>query len=399
MYLAFARGDLEAENMRILAKIPILLLAMAASYDSVIAGTVYAIDAGTQTIVRFDSTTGEVLGSIPTPSIASGGPDGLSASGTSLFFVNAIGSNVIHQVDASTGANVDAFPAPLMAGGTDGLAYMDGFLYTLDGAADTIFKVDVATQQVVSSCHTGMYAVGALAGENGRLFAVLGLMRIAELNPDTCALIGGPFGVPGGDFVLGLAFDGTELFAATFMSPAIYVMNPDTGAILRAFHPGFAASGLAASGETAGSTPVSVVVDFMPNNCGNPLNVRANPVVAAVVVGTDDLDVGSIDVSSVRLEGVAPIRSVYRDRATPGRCRSDVNDGKLDLVLVFSASELVSAMLSQAVPLTDGQTTTVHLHGLMHDGTAFEGEDRVTLRNNPLGNGPAGSALRNRTAH
>jgi hypothetical protein len=56
-------------------------------------------------------------------------------------------------------------------------------------------------------------------------------------------------------------------------------------------------------------------------------------------------------------------------------------------------------MLSQAVPLTDGQTTTVHLHGLMHDGTAFEGEDRVTLRNNPLGNGPAGSALRNRTAH
>ena len=148
------------------------------------------------------------------------------------------------------------------------------------------------------------YAVGALAGENGRLFAVLGLMRIAELNPDTCALIGGPFGVPGGDFVLGLAFDGTELFAATFMSPAIYVMNPDSGAILRAFHPGFAASGLAASSEAAGSTPVSVGVDFMPNNCANALNVRANPVVAVVVVGTtEQVESEGFDRPSLALPG------------------------------------------------------------------------------------------------
>jgi hypothetical protein len=76
-----------------------------------------------------------------------------------------------------------------------------------------------------------------------------------------------------------------------------------------------------------------------------------------------------------------------------------VLDGNLDLVLVFSASELVSALLAQSVPLTDGQTATVHLHGVMHAGTAFEGEDRVTLRNNPMGNGPAGPALQNRSMH
>jgi len=211
---------------------------------------------------------------------------------------------------------------------------------------------------------------------------------VAEVDPDTCALLGGPFGVPGGDFVLGLAFDGTNLYASTFMSPRVYVLDPDSGAIVRSFQPGFVASGLAASSESAGSAPMTVGLDFMPNNCGNGLNVRANPVVAAVVVGSDDLDVGGIDVSSVRLEGVAPIRTVYRDRATPGVCSGEVYDGTLDLVLVFNAVELLQAMAAQGVPMQDGQSATAHLQGVMHDGTSFAGEDRVTFKNNPTGNGP-----------
>jgi hypothetical protein len=371
--------------MKTFATLSTLLTIAVTGAGNAVAGTVFAVDAQTQMIVRLDSATGAALGEVPTPGLASGGPDGLAASGSSLFFVNAIGSNVIHEVDANSGTDVDAFPAPLMAGGTDGLAYMDGFLYTLDGAADTIFKIDHVTGNVVSTCTTGMYAVGGLAAEDGRLFAVLGLTSVVEVDPETCAVLGGPFAAPGGDFVLGLAFDGTHLFASTFINPAVFVMDPETGAVLDSFQPGFTASGLAASSEvSAGSA--NVAVDFMPNSCANALNVSARARVTVVVVGSDELDVGRIDVTSVTLEGLEPLRSVYRDRAAPDRCRG-LTDGVLDLVLVFDSQAVMNALAAREAPVHHGAAATVHLQGAMHDGTLFAGEDKASFKGNPTGNG------------
>jgi hypothetical protein len=129
--------------------------------------------------------------------------DGL-ASGTSHFFVNAIGSNVVYQVDAETGA-VDAFPLPMpgrMVSPTWTVSVHPG-----RGGRPT--KVDLATGDVVSA------SVGCTlrrsGGENGRLFTILGLTRIAETSPRAASSAGCS---AHRRRVLGLA-DGTELFAPT----------------------------------------------------------------------------------------------------------------------------------------------------------------------------------------
>jgi hypothetical protein len=366
--------------MRILAAITILFVAVLGADDVVTAGTVYAVDWNTQSVVAFDSATGARNGTVPTPDLVSGA-DGLAASGTTLYLVNANGSNLVHQFDAVTGAGIDAFPAPLLAGGTDGLAFTDGFLYTLDSAADTVFKVDLATGEVVSSCSTGMYAAGGLAAENGRLFAITGLTGIVELDPDSCDVLGGPFAAPGGDFLLGLAFDGTWLYASTYITPRIYTMDPETGAVVGQFPPGFLPSGLASSAETP-AVGVNVEVDFRARSCANDLNVNAERSVSVLVLGTDTLDVGDLDVASIRVEGLEPERTVYRDRGAPGQCRG-TPDGALDLVVVMRSAELLAALHDRGVPMMHGTTARVQVSGMLHDGTPFVGADDVFLRGNP----------------
>jgi len=366
--------------MRISALITVLLVGALGAHDVVTAGTVYAIDWDSQSVVGFETATGAQNGSVPTPDLVSGA-DGLAASGTTLYLVNANGSNLIHQFDAVSGASIDAFPAPLLAGGTDGLAFMDGFLYTLDSYADTVFKVDLSTGEVVGSCSTGTYAAGGLAAENGRLFAIMGLMSIVELDPDSCAVLGGPFAVPGGDFVLGLAFDGTWLYASTYVSPAIYTMDPETGVVVDSFQPGFIPSGLASSAEAV-STTVGVEFDFRPRSCLNSLNLGSSAAVMVVVLGTDALDVGQVDVASVRVEGLEPVRTLYRDRGAPGQCRG-LPDGVLDLVVVMKADELLAALRDRDVPMLHGMRVSVQVDGVLHDGTPFAGRDDVFLKGNP----------------
>jgi hypothetical protein len=372
--------------MRILASITVLSVVALGAPDLAAAGTVYAVDAESQTIVGFDAATGAVNGSIPTPGLASGGPDGLAASGSSLFFVNANGSNLIHEVDAATGAGVDAFPAPLLMGGTDGLAFTDGFLYTLDGTADTIFKVDTATGEVVGSCSTGMWAAGGLAAEDGRLFVILGLMSVVELDPDSCAVLGGPFAAPGSDFLLGLAFDGTRLYASTYFTPAVYTMDPETGAVMDSFQPGFVPSGLASSSAAAPSETVDVMIDVRPGNCKNAVNIESRATVRVAVLGSDPLDVGQIDVGSVRVEGMEPFRTVFRDVGTPGQCNR-TPDGTLDLALVIDAAELMAVLRGRDVPVRHGLSVTLQVEGLLHDGRPFVGQDDIFLKGNPTGNG------------
>ena len=117
---------------------------------------------------------------------------------------------------------------------------------------------------------------------------------------------------------------------------------------------------------TISRVPVEVPVDIKPGSCPNPFNARSNGTMPVAILGTADLDVSMIDPASVRLAGVAPLRSGYEDVGTPyepyaGKmdceydCTEMESDGFMDLTLKFDSQELANAVDDTgcvAVPLT-----------------------------------------------
>ena len=135
------------------------------------------------------------------------------------------------------------------------------------------------------------------------------------------------------------------------------------------------------------------VLDIKPTSCPNPLNVKVfeNPpsnakskkggVLPVAVLGSEDFDVQDIDVTSLLLEGVAPIRDNLEDVGTPAEgndcdCTTDGPDGFMDLTLKFGKQEIAMVLGSVA----DGDVVVLTLKGLLHDGTPFEASDCIIVR-------------------
>jgi hypothetical protein len=129
--------------------------------------------------------------------------------------------------------------------------------------------------------------------------------------------------------------------------------------------------------------PVSI--DIKPGECPNPLNVKGKGVLAVAILGTEDFDVFTIDTASIRLAGVAPVRSSYEDVSTPVpdgadacECTTADPDGHLDLTLKFNVQDIVAA-LGQ---VNDGDVLELTLTGTLADafgGTPIEGTDCVVI--------------------
>jgi hypothetical protein len=153
---------------------------------------------------------------------------------------------------------------------------------------------------------------------------------------------------------------------------------------------------------TEAAPPSNVVLDIHPGSCVNPLQVRKQGVIPAAVLGSGDFDVHMIDVSSLLLEGVAPLRHGYEDVGTPPAPGADPcscddarpkdeedeedGDGIVDLTLKFPAPEVVAAISEAA----DGERRPLTLTGKLMDGTPFEAVDCMTIRANGNGNGRLG---------
>ncbi len=133
---------------------------------------------------------------------------------------------------------------------------------------------------------------------------------------------------------------------------------------------------------------VEVRVDIKPQSCPNPLNVNSKGVLPVAVLGTEDLDVTQLDVTTIQLEGVSPLRWEYEDVATPydpytrreGKddCTEAGPDGFMDLTLKFDKQEIV-AMLGD---VDDGDVLVLHLTGNLLSslgGTPIVGEDVVVI--------------------
>lgn len=138
------------------------------------------------------------------------------------------------------------------------------------------------------------------------------------------------------------------------------------------------------------TAPVAVPLDIRPGSCPNPLNCKARGVLPVAIAGTVDLDVTQIDPLSIRLAGVAPLRSGIEDVTTPfepftGKqdCDIDCNtvspDGFPDLTLKFDLQEVIAALGNS---VQDGACLVVELTGNLREeagGTAIVGEDVMRI--------------------
>ena len=124
-----------------------------------------------------------------------------------------------------------------------------------------------------------------------------------------------------------------------------------------------------------------VLIDIKPGSCPNPLNVESKGVLPVAILGSADFDVHDIDVASIRLADVAPIRSSLEDVATPVdgdecECTTEAGDGIDDLTLKFKTQEIISA-LGEVV---NGETLVLTLTGELLDGTPIEGADCIRVK-------------------
>jgi hypothetical protein len=143
--------------------------------------------------------------------------------------------------------------------------------------------------------------------------------------------------------------------------------------------------------DANGIVEITVAIDIKPGSCPNPLNTRERGVLPAAILGTEDFDVSQVDVDTVKLQGVSPLRSSLEDVATPytdgisdppdrNDCTTKRADGFTDLTLKFDAQEVVAALEAAYGPLTDGQVVLATLTGNLLDGRAIVGEDVVWIR-------------------
>lgn len=132
--------------------------------------------------------------------------------------------------------------------------------------------------------------------------------------------------------------------------------------------------------------PVSVSLDVHPTGCPNPLNTKSNGLMPAAILGTASFDVSEIDVSSIRINGAAPIRDAIEDVATPydpvpdkaldaRSCNTQGADGYDDLTLKFKIQDIL-AILGAPVK---GDLFKLELTANLLDGNCVIGEDIVII--------------------
>ena len=132
----------------------------------------------------------------------------------------------------------------------------------------------------------------------------------------------------------------------------------------------------------------SIPVDIKPQSCPNPLNVKSKGILPVAVLGTMDFSVTDVDVTTVQLEGISPLREDWEDVATPfeplngevdvsaSTCTDRGPDGFTDLTLKFDTQEIVAALGD----VRDGEALILTFTGRLLDRTLIQGEDIVVIR-------------------
>jgi hypothetical protein len=177
--------------------------------------------------------------------------------------------------------------------------------------------------------------------------------------------------------------------------PINVVPNPVSGFVRAARFPDYELI------DGSGSTSMicqEMFLDIKPGSCPNPFNIKffefaedSKPmkggVLPVALLGSETFDVTTVDLSSLRLEGVAPLMigggPAIRDVAGPVMddgdcaCTTDGPDGYPDIMMKFRAQDIAAAI----APGYHGERTLT-LTGYYLDGIMLEAQDCIEIKGN-----------------
>lgn len=329
-------------------------------------------------VVEIDPSNGNVIRTVASVSFASGlATDPLSGD----LFVSQGSFGLSRISNFAGGPGTVTFYAPVP--NVDGIAFgPDGTLYAAVFGAGEIAKVagtnsstpGAVTILPVSVPFVDGVAISADANTpflyGNRNDGIITKIGLSTTPPTLTNVVSGG---SRGDFVT-VGPDGC--LYATQSDRVLKVTNADGTCLPPPLGPLFPTS----------PTALPMFVDIKPQSCPNPINVGANGTLAVAILGTSTFDVTAVNPSSVKLQGVSPLRFALEDVATPfagalvstTSCTTAGPDGFTDLVLSFD-KQAVSAALG---PLTNGQGLVLTLTGNLlpsFGGTAISGQDVVVI--------------------
>jgi hypothetical protein len=134
--------------------------------------------------------------------------------------------------------------------------------------------------------------------------------------------------------------------------------------------------------------PFTISFDIKPLSCPNPLNVKSKGVLPVAILGTAGFNVRLIDIATLELNGVAPVRSGFEDVTTPTglepcECLELSGDGSEDLTLKFDRQAIIEAIIATYGAVENGDEIPLMLTGMLQDGTTeIQGSDCVVIKDN-----------------
>jgi hypothetical protein len=131
----------------------------------------------------------------------------------------------------------------------------------------------------------------------------------------------------------------------------------------------------------SGPSEITVVLDIKPRGCKNRIRYRSRGKVKIAILGSDDLDVSTIDIDSVRIANREGFKFKIKDVATPNRCKE--KDGFPDLVFKMQKQTLLGGIKELVGEVNHNEIISTPLTGNLLEEfgeTLIVGSDDVLIK-------------------
>jgi hypothetical protein len=336
-------------------------------------GNLFATSHASHEVLRFDGTTGNLIGTFVTSGAGGlNGPNGLRFGPDGyLYVVGNHNSNVL-RYDGTTGAFVDEF-VQAGSGGLDGPTNIafgpDGNLYVTSSGSDQVLRYNRSNGAFIDAFATagadGLDNPHCLQfGPAGRLYVCSAhtdeVLKYNEITGEfmgvfissSCGLVyprGLTFGPDNNAYAAGHSSD--NIIRSDGITCDLFANVPEPLALV--FFPG----------------PTLVDIDIKPGSYPNAVNLGSHGLIPVAIFSSNDFDATTVDPDTVELAG-----SGVAVRGKSNKYMSheeDVNgDGWVDLMLQAATANLAPEFLQ------NGETV---LTGLTYSGQDIQGTDDVTI--------------------